>query len=440
MNLKEKWEQRKKYKDEFKTFLEKREAQTLEDILLSANLATDPLTKEQALSMPAFASALNIITNTIALIPICLYQETNGKKTLIKDDIRVSLLNRDTKDTLDSFQFKKALIEDYLVNGNGYAYINKQRNNFVSLNYVKQEDISINSNFDPIFKNYEILCNGNTYRPFEFLKILRKTKDGASGIGILEENNEALKVSYLRQQFESILLNTGGNKKGFITSENKLDQASIDLLKQSWKNLYSNNTENIVVLNKGISFKEASNTSVEMQLAENKKTDIQNIYSIFGIPANFPNVTEEEYNNFIKFPILPILKALETALNRDLLLESEKSTLFFSANVKEILKGDLLKRYQAYQIGINSGFLQWDEIRHDEDLEPYNVDFIKLGLQDVLYNPESKEIYTPNTNKLAKMGQTSDNLEDSQNINNNIVDNSNQNESVVNENESGIKE
>lgn len=440
MNLKKRWEQRKKYKDEFKTFLEKREVQTLEDILLSADLTTDPITKEQALSMPAFASALNIITDTIALIPIYLYKEINGKKTLVQDDVRVSLLNRDSKDTLDSFQFKKALIEDYLISGNGYAYINKQRNNFVSLNYVKQEDISINSNFDPIFKNYEILCNGNTYRPFQFLKILRKTKNGANGIGILEENNEALKVSYLRQQYESILLNTGGNKKGFITSENKLDQASIDLLKQSWKNLYSNNTDNVVVLNKGLAFKEASNTSVEMQLAENKKTDVTNIYSIFGIPTNFPNVIEEEYNNFIKYPILPILKALTTALNRDLLLEKEKSTLFFSADTKEILKGDLLKRYQAYQIGINAGFLQWDEVRNREDLELYNIDFIKLGLQDVLYNPESKEIYTPNTNKLAKMGQNNNNLEDSQNINKDIIDNNNQNESVVNQNESGIKE
>ena len=31
--------------------------------------------------------------------------------------------------------------------------------------------------------------------------------------------------------------------------------------------------------------------------------------------------------------------------------------------------------------------------------------FLKLGLQDVLYFAESEEIYTPNTNKLAKMGE-----------------------------------
>lgn len=411
MGLKEKWQQHKKYKEEFRTFIEKREAQSLEDILLSAKVGTDQITKEQALSIPAFASAVNIISNTIALIPITLYKQIDGKKSLIKNNIRTKLLNFDTRDTLDGFQFKKALIEDYLLEGGGYAYINKQKNDVISLNYVDKENISINTNADPIFKDYQILVNGENYRPFEFIKVLRKTKDGANGIGVIEENNLTLTVAYLRQKYEQVLLKTGGNKKGFIKSENKLDQDSIDLLKQSWKNLYSDNTENVVVLNKGLDFAEAGSTSVEMQLNENKLTDNNNIYEIFNIPSNFPNVTEDEYNNFVKVAILPILKAFTTALNRDLLLESEKDSFYFAADTNELLKGDMLKRYQSYQIGIQSGFLQWDEIRNKEDLEPYNVDFIKLGLQDVLYNPKTKEVYTPNTDKSTVMGQNTNNNE-----------------------------
>ena len=30
-------------------------------------------------------------------------------------------------------------------------------------------------------------------------------------------------------------------------------------------------------------------------------------------------------------------------------------------------------------------------------MEPLGLNFIKLGLQDVLYNPETKELFTPNT-------------------------------------------
>ena len=41
--------------------------------------------------------------------------------------------------------------------------------------------------------------------------------------------------------------------------------------------------------------------------------------------------------------------------------------------------------------------MQVDEVRKKENLESFSLDFIKLGLQDVLYYPETGEIYTPNT-------------------------------------------
>ena len=50
----------------------------------------------------------------------------------------------------------------------------------------------------------------------------------------------------------------------------KLAKEAIEALKTAWRRLYQNNTENVVVLNEGLEFQEASNTSVEMQLNENK--------------------------------------------------------------------------------------------------------------------------------------------------------------------------
>jgi hypothetical protein len=117
------------------------------------------------------------------------------------------------------------------------------------------------------------------------------------------------------------------------------------------------------------------------------------------------NANESEYNNFLKLAILPILKAFETSLNKDLLLESEKENYYYAFDTKELTKGDIEKRYKAYEIAIKNGFMKWDEIRYAEDLEPYNLDFIKLGLQDVLYNPVTKEIYTPNTDKTSIMAK-----------------------------------
>ena len=75
----------------------------------------------------------------------------------------------------------------------------------------------------------------------------------------------------------------------------------------------------------------------------------------------------------------------------------------FAYNLSALLKGDIEKRFNAYSLAIKSGFMQIDEVRYREDLEPLELDFIKLGLQDVLYNPKTKEIYTPNTNKTTNI-------------------------------------
>lgn len=389
---------------EFREFQEVRDSMTLEEILLSAGVTLNDITVKQALNIPSVAACVDIISNTVASLPIYLYSDDKGKVTTI-DDNRVDLLNDDTKDTLDGFQYKKAIVEDFLLYGTGYTYINRERNKVKSLHYVKNSDVSINVGVDPIFKSYDVLVNGTSYRDFQFLKITRKTKDGITGEGVIAENNKILSVAYNSLIFEEVLVKTGGNKKGFLKSQGRLSAEAIAELKKAWNNLYKNNTENIVVLNNGLDFQEASNTSVEMQLNEQKKTNSNEICKLFSMPSSIleGNASENDVNNFIKLCILPILKAIETSLNKDLLLPSEKKSFYFAFDTKDLMKGDMLKRYQAYEIAIKNGFLQWDEIRYFEDFEPYGLEFIKLGLQDVLFNPKTKEIYTPNTDKTTNI-------------------------------------
>ena len=85
------------------------------------------------------------------------------------------------------------------------------------------------------------------------------------------------------------------------------------------------------------------------------------------------------------------------AFNRELLVEIEKCSFYFSFDTKEMLKGDIKERFEAYKIAIESNFMQIDEIRYMEDLPAIGINWIKLGLDSVLYNPVTGEIYTPNT-------------------------------------------
>lgn len=364
------------------------------DLLLRALLDGETITREHAMTIPAVSGAVDFISGTIASMPIKLYKYKNGKVEPQEDDPRVKILNGDTGDTLDAFQMKKAMVEDYLMGKGGYAYIQRDSNDVTGLFYVQDCYIAVMKNYDPIHKNYILWVWENEYKPYEFLKILRNTKDGASGIGLTDEVGKALETAYRTLVYQLGLVKGGGNKKGFLRSERPLDQKSIDALKQAWRNLYANNEENVVILNNGLSFQEASNTSVEMQLNESKRTLVDEINDIFHISEDF-------YVTFKK-AIYPIVRAFETALNRDLLLEKEKKNYFFSFDVKEILRANINERYSAYKTAKETGFMTLNEIRRAENMDYIEgLDVINVGLGAVLYDTQTQSYFVPNTDTQA---------------------------------------
>lgn len=367
------------------------------DVLLQALINNEEITREKALTLPAVSGAVDLIGNMIACMPVKLYKYEDGRIKEQENDSRVRLLNGDTGDTLDSFQLKKAMVEDYLLGKGGYCYIQRRRNEVVSLRYVEDIYITILKNFKPIFKDYVILVMGEEYKPYDFIKLLRNTKDGSTGIGLTQELGKTLETAYDTLLYQLSLVKSGGNKKGFLKAQRRLGQEEINTLKRAWRNMYANNSENVVVLNNGLEFQESSNSSVEMQLDQNKRTLADEINRIFHI--------YEDFELTFKEAIYPIVKAFETALNRDLLLEKEKGKYFFEFDVKEIIKASLRERYEAYKLAKETGFLTLNEIRKTENLEEIEgLDVINVGLGAVLYNADTHTYFTPNTATTTDMG------------------------------------
>ena len=370
-----------------------------DDVLLQALLNGETITREKVMTLPQVNGAVDYISNSIACMPVKLYKVKNDKVEEIRDD-RTKMLNGDTKDTLDAFQMKKAMIEDYLLGKGGYCYMRKKKNTVDGLFYVADKDITIMTYDKPIFKDYYITVNGDNFKPYDFIKVLRNTKDGASGVGLTVEVSKALETAYQTLMYQLGMVSTGGNKRGFLKATRKLGQDEIDTLKRAWRNLYGNNNENIVVLNNGLEFQEASNSAVETQLNESKKTLGDEINALFHI---YPN----DFDRTFKEAIYPIVKAFETALNRDLLLENEKKSFFFEFDVKEIIRASLKERYEAYKLAKDTGFMTLNEIRRAENMEYVEgLDVINVGLGAVLYDIDKHIYYTPNTDTVGALEDT----------------------------------
>ena len=318
-------------------------------------------------------------------------------------------MNEETGDLLDAFQWKCTLIRDYLLPGNGYTYVDWIQNRINGLYYVDPMQVSAEIGSDPIFKTARFFIGGNSYREHEIMRVLRNTRDGVTGVGVVAESPTQLETMINALKYENRMVRTGA-KKGFLKVEagKKVTQPVLDQLRDSWRKMYgSDSEETTVVLNDGIDFKDAGQTAVDTQLNENKETNDHEIYKIFSI---VPTVLEggastEDLKNTVRFAIQPVVKALQLAINRFCLLENEKGALTFEIDMDALDGTDMLSRYQAYEIAVRNGWMQLDEVRYDEGRNPLGLKFIRLGLDTVIYDPESKMIYTPNTKEWASVQQ-----------------------------------
>lgn len=174
----------------FNLFREKRYTEAeIASILAGQPIASNRITRAQALDIPAVGTAINFIAGTVAGLPIRLYKRDGDNISEITNDYRLKLLNDDTGDLLDAEQFRRALVTDMLLEGAGYAYVDKQGNKITGIYYVEHQYVNLIVGADRVKKSVEIYLNGQKVRDFNILRLTKDTVDGIQGIGVLDSHS-----------------------------------------------------------------------------------------------------------------------------------------------------------------------------------------------------------------------------------------------------------
>lgn len=372
------------------------------DLGLPSFDASTNVTRKQALSVPAVASALFLISGIIAGIPIKLYRRDGNTITEITDDERTKLLNIETNSILGAFETKQAMINDLIMEGACYCYIGKDGNSATSLQYLPKYRVSVLDNGKLIDRTVLFLVDGSYYDNFNIMRAVRNSNDGVHGRGLLDDNATQISSMYNALVYENGVISKGV-RKGFLKSEGRLTVKALEALKKAWRMMTAKlGTSDVIVLNKGITFESADSTAVENQLNESKQTNADLIYKLFGF-TDKTFTDEKAFNIFVKTTIMPIVNCFVEAINRAMLLETEKGNLYFSLDMNDLLKADMLTRFNAYKTALDSNWINVDEIRQREDLSPMGIDFVSMNLANVFYYPQTKKVYTPNTGVLGDL-------------------------------------
>ena len=374
-------------------------AVTLEQ-LLGGN---ETLTVKIAMQVPAVAYCVEMIASAAAMLPVKLYiRKSDGETEEITDDPRITLLNGQTGDTMNADNMRRVWVRDFLLTGSAFAYIETRYGMPCALKYIPSGAVGVmSSDTDYIHKHFSYIVTGKEIFPHQMLKILRNSDGFGRGRGIVGESPLIMDTMYQLLKFQKNQVLKGGNKRGFLKSDAPVRKEVKDDIEEKWRQLNSNDdsAERIMFLNGNIDFKEMSSTAVEMQLNENVQTNDAEIMRLFGTADGI--LSPETVKN----AVMPVLDVFEAAFDSDMLLESEKADHYFAFDTKELTRGDISTRYSAYATALQNNFMQLDEVRALEDLPPLGFNYITLGLQNVLVNPATGEVYTPNTNASANMNR-----------------------------------
>lgn len=401
--------------------------------------ANSKVSEEEAMRIPAFSSSIELISSAIAQLPIYLYKEdANGEVTKVSDR-RIFLLNNEPNETVTAYNFKKNLVREYLLYGASYTKIEKVRNEVIALYNLPIKNINISKYRKDGYKHtarisLDLNPNDEFYLD-ELILFLRDSEDGITSKGILERNDDVLRLAIDELEYSSNILRNGALPVGVLKASAKLTETAITRLRQGFERLYSGSKRagKTLILEEGLDYQPISMKPNELDLTNSKKNTISELSRIVNLPESMINSSANKYasneqNNihFLQYCLSPIITSLENSLDKSLLLESEKlDGYYFRFDTSEVLRTTEKEKIDNAVRSMEKGLTSINEARSRLDLPALNKDFYTWSLGSIFYNPETEEMTIPNmgtvidTNNLQK---SIDEIGDSESLspNNNI--------------------
>lgn len=347
------------------------------------------VTGEKALKEATVFACIRILSESVAKLPIKIYQDIDGTKKS-SDHYLYNLLKTRPNPYMSSFSFFNCLETQRNIYGNSYALIEGDGKGKVKgLWPLKSKHVEIwiddNGLLDSNNKMWYVVKTDNNkefkLKSDQILHFKGFTLDGITGITPLTylrnlvENGEAAK-EYINKFFKN-----GMQSKGIIHYMGDLNREGEEIFRKRFERMSSglNNAHRVSLLPIGYQYQPISLSLADNQFLENNELTIRQIASAFGIKMHQLNNLErsthnnisEQQRQFYIDTLMAILIMYEQELTYKLLLDNELAKNYYCRfNVDAIVRADIETRYEGYSKAIQNGFMTPNEVRNKEELEP----------------------------------------------------------------------
>ncbi len=346
-----------------------------------------------AMGVAAVYACVRRIAQDVARCMPNLYRKNpDGSRTILKNHPMQELLARPNREQ-NWFEFCEQLMVALLLRQNAYAAILRdRRGNPVELVPINPDAVMVLETSDR-----EIYYNVNRIGLWQIsmlrdlpvavpeadmLHIRGLTFNALVGVSAIGLARDAIGLAMGLEQQAVRWMAAGARPAGVLQTDKLLGDDAAKRLKAQWNELQQGiqNVGQTAILEDGLNWKPMSLSSVDLQFLPQREFEVLEVCRFFGVPPHKVYVTDraaamnipQQDQDYVNSTVMPALVRIEEKWRQCFFLDREVENgddgVFLGLDEGALLRADILTRYQAYRLGILSGFLMPNEVRRSERL------------------------------------------------------------------------
>lgn len=335
-----------------------------------------PVTTDSALGITAVFRAVSLRAGVGAGLPLHSYRKDENDNRI--DTTGQHAVLQDPHPEMTPFELWELVFSHIDLWGN--AYLLKRRNaqgRTISLEPIRPELVYVGRASDG-FKVFEIrnAAKRLVLSTQEVLHIPGFGYDGTLGLSPIQVARQGLGLAIAAEKYGAKLFASGALMAGVLQTDRRLDRTQADTLKQRWKDLSHGmaHAHETAVLDMGAKFTQLSINPEDAQMLETRGFSVTEVARLFGVPphllmhleksTSWGTGIEEQTRSFIAYGLQSSLLRVGNRVTKELLPRGQ-----YAEHITQgLLRGDTLRRYQAYGMGIRDGWIKRSEPRRWENL------------------------------------------------------------------------
>ena len=337
------------------------------------------------LNVAAVYRCVEILSNSVANLPLLYLRERNGVFTADTDARLHYLLAVQPNENMNAFDFWAQVVRYMLLHGNAYIIPQYDYNAMEISRLILCSPGSVAH--DTTNDRYTVMDAANglsgTYDESEVIHLKNYSPDGKNGVSTLTYARQCIEIAAAGDGETLSRFNNGGAVRGIVGNDKsvkgfgeyqdaELQKTAVDL------DARFRNGERIVSLPGQVQFNPVSITSVDMQFLETRKFTVRDICRFFGVHPSFVfDDTSDNYKSvemanvaFLSHTLNPILRKIETELHRKLVAPAVCCKRRFMFDRTSLYACDLDSKVKYVAQTIAAGIYTVNEWRKAENQPP----------------------------------------------------------------------